>query len=86
MFHGFLLAAELGSTRIGGNDLSSGIAGVNGQIDRVREKEVRRERKRESPIITNYCVKSLRWKLRFMTIQQFNGLVSFKTKGKKMFR
>lgn len=27
---GFLLAAELGSTRIRGNYLSSGIAGVNG--------------------------------------------------------
>ncbi len=30
-FHSFSLAAELGSTRIGGNDLSSGIAGVNGK-------------------------------------------------------
>lgn len=28
VFHGFLLAAELGSARIGGNNLSSGIAGV----------------------------------------------------------
>lgn len=36
VFRGFLLAAELGSTRIGGNDLSSGIAG---SMWREREKE-----------------------------------------------
>ena len=53
MFHSLLLAAELGSTRIGGNNLSSRTARVNGENDgerereREREKESKRERVRE---------------------------------------
>lgn len=41
VFHGFffLLAAEFGSTRIRGNYLSSGIAGVNGGNNRERERK-----------------------------------------------
>lgn len=66
MFHVFLLAAELGSARIGGNDLSSGIAGVNGENNRGRERERERERERwgkewESPVTTNYSVKNLKF-------------------------
>lgn len=57
VFHCFVSAAELGSTRIGGNGLSSGIARVNGQDDREREND----EKRESPVFTNYSVKNLKF-------------------------
>lgn len=46
VFHSFSLAVELGSARIRGNDLSSGIAEVNG--GNTREKEREREKKMET--------------------------------------
>ena len=79
MFHGFLLAAELGSTRIGGNDLSSGIAGVNGQNDRERKRERERERNEESPTVS----KTSHGNSRHNNSMAFQIL---KTKGKKKFR
>lgn len=39
VFHCFLLAVGFGISRIGGNGLSSGIAGVKGQDDRERKRE-----------------------------------------------
>lgn len=46
VFHSFSLAVELGSARIRGNDLSSGIAEVDG--GNTRENERQRERKMET--------------------------------------
>lgn len=36
-------------------------------------------RRRESPVVTNYCVKNLRKQ----ALQQFSGVLSFKTKRKR---
>lgn len=54
-------------------------------MDKLTGSERERDEERESRIITNYGVKNLSvpWKLSFVTIQQFNGLVRVKTKGKK---
>lgn len=47
MSHGCALAAGLGSTKIQGNDVSSGIAGINGENTRERERYRYRKRDRE---------------------------------------